>query len=244
MRRLPCRRTAMDADSLVGLPGIGLSTAHAIISQATDQPAAVLDGNVRRVLARHAAIEGWSGKSSIQKRLWKEAESRLPANRGADYTQAIMDLGATVCARNKPACESCPVANDCQARVRGLVSELPTPKPATGSGRNRSTSPSCAAVTASCWKSGHLPESGAACGVARPSESRPRAGKRPQTGAVQHRLSHVQMNCAPTWSIIRWRAAVKCNANHEWFEASQVSNLGLPRPVAELLQKLNQGDFE
>ena len=82
-------------EALSALPGIGLSTANAIVSQATDRPAAVLDGNVRRVLARHAAVNGWSGRSAVQKRLWTEAESRLPATRGADYTQAATDLGVS-----------------------------------------------------------------------------------------------------------------------------------------------------
>ena len=116
---------------LVALPGIGLSTANAIISQSTDQPAAVLDGNVRRSLARQLALEGWTGKATIQKKLWIEAEARLPATRGADYTQAIMDLGALVCTRTRPKCESCPVSEDCRAFINGEVHKYPTPKPAT-----------------------------------------------------------------------------------------------------------------
>ena len=119
------------ADELAGLPGIGRSTANAIVSQASDRPAAVLDGNVRRVLARHAAVEGWPGKSAVLKRLWAEAEARLPGSRGADYTQAIMDLGALVCTRTHPECAHCPVRDDCQALLRGLVERLPSPKPAT-----------------------------------------------------------------------------------------------------------------
>jgi A/G-specific adenine glycosylase len=77
----------LTAEELIALPGIGMSTANAILSQSTGRPAAVLDGNVRRLLARHAAIEGWTGKSSVQNALWHEAESRLPVSRGADYTQ-------------------------------------------------------------------------------------------------------------------------------------------------------------
>ncbi|NNK37435.1 MAG: A/G-specific adenine glycosylase, partial [Xanthomonadales bacterium] len=113
---LPLETTALSA-----LPGIGESTANAIVSQATDRPAAVLDGNVRRVLARHAAIEGWTGKASVQKALWTEAVDRLPAARGADYTQAVMDLGALVCTRSSPACVDCPVSEDCAALQRGRV---------------------------------------------------------------------------------------------------------------------------
>ena len=118
-------------ESLTSLPGIGLSTANAILSQSTDQPAAVLDGNVRRTLARHAAVEGWTGKAAVQKRLWKEAEGRLPAQHGADYTQAIMDLGATVCSRSKPSCEICPINQDCIANAQGNPKDYPTPKKRT-----------------------------------------------------------------------------------------------------------------
>ncbi len=78
------RELPTSAGALSNLPGIGLSTANAIVSQSTGHPAAVLDGNVRRTLARHAAIEGWTGKAAVQKRLWKEAEDRLPQQRGAD----------------------------------------------------------------------------------------------------------------------------------------------------------------
>ncbi|HEY5775067.1 MAG TPA: A/G-specific adenine glycosylase, partial [Xanthomonadales bacterium] len=87
---------------LGALPGIGESTANAIYSQANDKPAVILDGNVKRVLARYFAIAGWPGKSTIHKQMWKTAEQLLPAKRGADYTQAIMDLGATLCTRTKP----------------------------------------------------------------------------------------------------------------------------------------------
>jgi len=121
---LPAERTALET-----LPGIGRSTAAAILAQAHGQREAILDGNVRRVLARHAAVEGWPGSSAVQKRLWALAEARLPGARMADYTQAIMDLGATVCTRAQPACELCPVAPDCVALAQGRTAELPTPRP-------------------------------------------------------------------------------------------------------------------
>ena len=96
-------------EQLAGLPGIGESTANAILSQAWDVPAVVLDGNVRRVLARHDAVAGWPGQSAVQRSLWQAAERRLPRDRGADYTQAVMDLGATLCTRAHPGCRQCPV---------------------------------------------------------------------------------------------------------------------------------------
>lgn len=116
-------------EALEHLPGLGRSTAAAVLSQAFDVPAAILDGNVRRVLARHAGITGWPGDSQPQRALWREAELRVPANRGADYTQAQMDLGALICTRRNPQCDSCPVAQDCYARRSGRVSDFPAARP-------------------------------------------------------------------------------------------------------------------
>jgi A/G-specific adenine glycosylase len=116
-------------EGLMQLPGIGRSTAAAILSLASDQKAAVLDGNVRRLLARFHVIEGWTGQAKVQRQLWAVAERHLPRQRFADYTQAIMDLGAIVCRRNQPDCTTCPVSKDCQARAKGRTDDLPTPKP-------------------------------------------------------------------------------------------------------------------
>ncbi|NOR20688.1 MAG: A/G-specific adenine glycosylase, partial [Xanthomonadales bacterium] len=116
-------------DALADLPGIGESTANAIYSQAYDKPAVILDGNVKRVLARYFAVEGWPGKSSIHKQLWSKAERLLPAQRGADYTQAVMDMGATVCTRTRPKCEQCPVSCECRAFNNGAVEQFPASRP-------------------------------------------------------------------------------------------------------------------
>ena len=117
-------------EEVEALPGIGRSTAGAILSLAFDQRHAILDGNVKRVLARHAAIDGWPGKTVVAKGLWDLAEARTPLDaRVADYTQAIMDLGATLCTRSSPACERCPVASDCQARRLNDVASFPGKKP-------------------------------------------------------------------------------------------------------------------
>jgi len=121
---LPAEMGALEA-----LPGLGRSTAAAILAQAFGQPEAILDGNVRRVLARHAGIEGWPGSPGVQRRLWSLAEARVPGFRMADYTQAIMDLGATVCTRGRPDCARCPVAADCVALAQNRVADLPTPRP-------------------------------------------------------------------------------------------------------------------
>ena len=118
-----------DIATLAALPGIGRSTAAAIAAFAFGARAPILDGNVKRVLARHRGIEGFPGAPNVQRRLWAAAESLLPATDIESYTQGLMDLGAGVCTRT-PACLVCPVAADCVARIDGRIAELPAPRPA------------------------------------------------------------------------------------------------------------------
>jgi len=120
-----------DMDDVLELPGVGRSTAGAILSIAGKQRHAILDGNVKRVLARHEAIGGWPGKSAVLKDLWIVAERNTPQTRSADYTQAIMDLGATLCTRTRPSCAHCPVSEDCAARRADTISDYPGRKPKT-----------------------------------------------------------------------------------------------------------------
>ncbi len=240
------------AGVLSTLPGIGLSTANAIVSQSTDQAAAVLDGNVRRTLARHAAIEGWTGKTAVQKQLWKEAEDRLPAQRGADYTQAIMDLGALVCTRTSPSCDLCPVSADCRALQQDQVELFPSPKPPT-----RVTDKTICML------------------VLKDSENRVLLEKRPPSGIwgglwslpegnsvetieermglttsglkalppVKHRLSHMRMLIQPSIATVGGATRVKSSAEQNWFTAADQSALGLPKPVLDLLKKVNSGEY-
>ncbi|HEY9147122.1 MAG TPA: A/G-specific adenine glycosylase [Thiobacillus sp.] len=115
--------------AIAQLPGVGRSTAAAIAALAFGQPCAILDGNVKRVLARHGGIAGWPGDKKIEAALWTLAESRLPRTTVESYTQGMMDLGALVCTRSQPACPACPVNIDCIAHTRGRISELPAPRP-------------------------------------------------------------------------------------------------------------------
>lgn len=117
-------------DELIALPGIGRSTAAAILSQAHDLPFAILDGNVKRTLSRYYGIAGWPGLPAVEKELWNLSETLLPKKRSADYTQAIMDFGATLCTRSKPRCNECPFNTSCIAFLESRISELPQKKPA------------------------------------------------------------------------------------------------------------------
>lgn len=114
---------------LAELPGIGPSTAAAISSLAFEQPDAIMDGNVKRVLTRFYAIEGWPGKKPIENTLWERARALMPQERCRDYTQAIMDLGATLCTRSKPSCEDCPMNKACLGLATGEPTQFPNSKP-------------------------------------------------------------------------------------------------------------------
>ena len=237
---------------LAELPGIGPSTANAIVSQAQDLPAVVLDGNVRRWLARHSGTEGWPGRAAVQKALWSEAEARLPGRRGADYTQAVMDLGALVCTRSNPACPACPVADDCRALREGLVEELPTPKPPARVGRKtlrmliaRDTDGRVllekrpgAGIWGGLWC---LPEGDSPAAIA--------AGLgltlhgHAARESFEHRLSHLRLEIRPSLAAGLEPTQVKCETEHGWFDERQQRDLGLPRPVALLLQRLNTGEL-
>lgn len=123
-------RMPRTSDALMALPGIGRSTAAAILSQALDQRHTILDGNVKRVLSRYAAIDGWPGRREVEQKLWQLAETLTPNSRNCDYTQAIMDLGATLCTRSRPHCETCPVSTGCSALKADEVARYPGKKPA------------------------------------------------------------------------------------------------------------------
>jgi A/G-specific adenine glycosylase len=118
------------AEALAQLPGIGRSSAAAIAAFCFDERAAILDGNVKRVLARQFGIEGDPATAAVERRLWSLADALLPADaaRMPTYTQAVMDLGATLCTRAQPACARCPVRASCVALRDGRVDQLPTPR--------------------------------------------------------------------------------------------------------------------
>ncbi len=236
---------------LTALPGIGRSTANAIISQSTDTPAAVLDGNVRRVLARHARVDGWSGSAAVQKILWAEAQRRLPRGRGADYTQAIMDLGALLCTRSNPACGQCPVNADCQALAVGLVDKYPAPKPATRVTQRRLEMLVLLHTQAGGKQRVLLekrPPRGIWGGLWCLPEAPDRAALEDYTGldladgqplpVLQHRLSHQHLSIQPILLSKAVAKQVKCSSEQRWVTLGSNKQPGMPKPVAQLLQQL------
>lgn len=116
-------------EEVLALPGIGRSTAGAILATAFDQQQVILDGNVKRVLARYHGIPGWPGNKKVADILWEKATEHTPKQRVAQYTQAIMDLGATACTRSRPGCDQCPISNKCFAFKENKQTEFPGAKP-------------------------------------------------------------------------------------------------------------------
>jgi len=231
---------------LVALPGIGASTANAIYSQAWDQPAVVLDGNVKRVLARHAAVEGWPGQSSVHKTLWARAEKLLPSARGADYTQAVMDLGATVCTRTNPLCHRCPVSDDCRARLTGRVAQFPARRPklkitnktiqmlilTDKDGRVLLERRPPAGIWGGLWS---LPADDAGRALGQRFAVVPDALK--PLPDLHHQLTHMKLTIRPfmntTEAVVK---GVECGHQQRWFKPREWLELGLPKPVRQLLE--------
>lgn len=119
----------IEFEQVLALPGIGRSTAGAVLSLSLNQPHPILDGNVKRVLSRHYAIEGWYGVSKVEKKLWQLSTELTPTINTNEYNQAMMDLGASLCSRSKPQCQLCPVNATCIAYKEERTSELPNSKP-------------------------------------------------------------------------------------------------------------------
>ena len=237
-------------DALQALPGIGRSTAGAILSQAWGDRAAILDGNVKRVLARLFGIEGWPGLPKVEKQLWAIAARLLPEARLADYTQAQMDFGATLCTRADPACAACPLREACVAHREGRTAELPHPKPGKplperearmllvedDRGRVLLQRRPPTGVWAALWS---LPEHADAA-ASRDWFDQHLAGDFAQAevlAPVLHGFTHYRLRILPMRVAgVRPRDAVGNNPGLRWASRAELQAIGLPAPVRRLLE--------
>lgn len=238
-----------DYHALLALPGIGRSTAGAIMSLAFGERYPILDGNVKRVLARFAGIEGWPGQKNVENQLWSLAETLLPDGRIGAYIQAQMDLGATVCTRSRPSCEQCPLQQQCVAYGDNRQAELPTRRPAKT-----------------------LPERHQVWLVEQTPDQQVLLHKRPEKGiwggmwsfraydglesmlaqhhieegaleklaAFTHTFTHFRLQVQP-FRLQREQPAPMVAENHTqtWVKQDNIDELAIPAPVKKLLQKLN-----
>ncbi|MCW4453987.1 A/G-specific adenine glycosylase [Flavobacterium sp. MXW15] len=244
-----------DFEALHALPGIGRSTAGAILAQAWNDRFAILDGNVKRVLARYHGIAGHPGTPAVEKRLWGIADEHLrhvPEGRLADYTQAQMDFGATLCTRARPACVLCPLQAGCVALRDGLVDSLPTPRPGK-------TLPEREAVAlllenergeillnrrpptgiwASLWT---LPQADTDAAMQEwfEREIHGHYDRAEQLPPIVHTFSHYRLHLQPLrLRKVALRDAVRDNDALRWVSRPTLASLGLPAPIRKLLDGL------
>jgi A/G-specific adenine glycosylase len=243
-----------DLEALTALPGIGRSTAAAILAQAHGLRFAILDANVKRVLARYGAVPGWPGSPAVARPLWALAESLLPQDRLADYTQAMMDLGATLCTARNPACRSCPVSAGCRAHASQSVALYPQPKPRRarplreaqlllvedGNGALLFERRPPAGIWGGLWCLPIAESSEDAAEVlhSRYGLSASPAGTLPP---VRHGFTHFDYSLSPR--RLHAAPAAEALAEHaalRWINIASEPLPGLPAPIAKLLRQLRQ----
>lgn len=244
-------------DDVIELPGIGRSTAGAILALARDERHPILDGNVKRVLSRYHAVEGWPGKTAVSRALWKYAEQHTPTTNVAAYTQAMMDLGATICTSRHPRCNDCPVADNCEAHALGRETEFPARRdkkakplkkthmilvhaeaavylerrPPSGIWGGLWSFPELEALEdASSWCETILNES-------------PVDTQRWQT--VRHSFTHYDLEIVPiAVRVAKLSRTVEDSIDRIWYELDSPQQVGLAAPVAGLIRKLQTGELD
>ncbi len=238
------------------LPGIGRSTAGAILSLACGNRHPILDGNVKRVLARFFAVPGWPGHRQVLNRLWELSETCTPQERVAAYNQAMMDLGATLCTRSRPACGRCPLASGCEAFAHGDPAAYPEPKPCK-SLPVRQTSMMAVrnpvgeillerrpptGVWGGLWSLPECPPDGVL-----EDWCRERLGTKPRRVEKlvprRHTFSHFHLDITPLRvQLENPIEAVSDNGSNLWYNPHRPTRVGLAAPVARILQEIAEAE--
>ncbi len=238
-----------DTLTLQTLPGIGRSTAGAILALACGQRHPILDGNVKRVLARFHAVEGWPGQTQVVNRLWELADRYTPQTHVAAYTQAMMDLGATVCVRAQPRCHRCPLEAQCEAHAGGVEERYPAAKPrrklpvrhthmlmiADGAGQVLLERRPPTGIWGGLWG---LPE----CPMGQEIKHwcHERLGVTVQIretwAPVRHTFSHFHLDITPVYlEVVDAGSVVMEGGQQVWYNPRQPDSRGLAAPISRLL---------
>ena len=243
-------------EALETLPGIGRSTAGAIVTLGHGGWAPILDGNVKRVLARFHAIEGWPGKADVLAALWMASESHTPRTRTGDYTQGIMDLGATLCTKSNPGCLYCPMSYDCRARIENRLADFPGKKPKKaipvrstvflqcidGEGRVLLERRPPTGIWGGLWC---FPQIEAKAEVADwlLDNGFSATGGATEQPRHSHTFSHFKLDITPlVYSVAATSPRISDRDDRRWFTLDQALALGLPAPVLKMLNLLTAKD--
>ncbi|WP_108126438.1 A/G-specific adenine glycosylase [Saccharospirillum mangrovi] len=235
-------------ESVADLPGIGRSTAGAILSLSRGVPAPILDGNVKRVLARFFALEGWTGSTANLKQLWSWSEALTPVERVGDFNQVMMDLGAMVCVRSRPLCDACPLQAKCTAYAEGRTTELPASKPKKDKpvrdtwmlilqapdGRVQLTRRPDAGI----WGGLHsFPEFDSRDAAEQQLALTNISAEIEDWTSFRHTFSHYHLNIHPLFVALPASAAA-VSENALWYHPGLAEQVGLSAPVKTLLDRL------
>ena len=237
-------------EEVATLPGIGRSTAGAILAQSRGVRAPILDGNVKRVLSRLHSVEGWPGKKPVETRLWELAEHYTPHERLADYTPAIMDLGATLCRRGKPDCDACPLNQGCSAFANGNPQDFPGKKPKQvipvrtttmlilrdEQGRVWLEQRPSQGIWGGLWCFPQTETSEEAIAALEARAFSPCADALPLDG-FRHTFSHFHLDISPLEIPVQTSGTQ--DSEGQWVDPAQPGTLGLAAPVKKLLETLD-----
>jgi len=239
-----------DFEAVAALPGVGRSTAGAILALSLDQPHPIMDGNVRRVLARVFAVPGRTGERAFENELWRLAALLTPGPRVAQYTQAIMDLGATLCTRRQPRCGDCPLMGRCAAHAQGTQHDYPAPKKPLrrrarevwmllarrADGSVRLVQRPAQGVWGGLWSPPEYATRADAAAAVTRSAGAARGMLLRDAPPLQHAFTHFDLTIHPLWADAAMVAMTE-EPGALWYNAAQPAQVGLPAPIAHLLQE-------
>ncbi len=240
-------------DALSELPGIGRSTAGAIIGAAMNKRAVILDGNVKRVLCRYHCIEGWPDQSDTLRKLWDIAASHTPEQACGEYNQAIMDLGASLCSRSRPACSLCPLQDACKAYKTNRTAEFPQKKPKKKIPVKSTTmlvllSPdgnkvllekrAPTGIWGGLWSLPEVPSGDSPDSFLLVNGLR-QTGKPDIWQPLRHTFSHFHLDITPVLvTLAQPQSGVMEKGRWHWYDLAQPGQIGLAAPVKKLLDAL------
>jgi A/G-specific adenine glycosylase len=240
-----------DFDDIISLSGIGRSTAAAISTFALNSPQPILDGNVKRVFARHFLIEGWTGRLAIQQQLWTIAEQENPTEDAIAYTQGLMDLGSSICTRSKPKCTLCPVSVSCKALANNKTQSLPTSKPKKALPEKETTMLMIRmgnevllekrpqkGIWAGLWSLPEISMAEIATVVAQERFGLTVESDEPLT-IVNHVFTHYKLAITPQPLQVTGQPKQKQKAGYVWMAIEDAIGAALPTPVRNILLSLN-----